>query len=259
MSFENKLRGDDDDEASDVASGAPPSFDFDFDPNDPDVVKVHYNLTGWTFDQRAELAEMLAEHGVPHQWEGEELVVPEVIEDHVDGLFDALEKEIGPFPVTLVDDQQSTEFGLDEWPVGDMETLKQALVEAEIPHRWEGRTLLVSQDAEAVVDDLLDAIEEGNIASLDEDKVAPDGALHSLYLNGDRLARDPAHANARSAILDLVPELAEDAPPFGMANRAWETIVAAAKNLVVVFEKASEPEVVAEAASELKLVCRPYV
>jgi hypothetical protein len=259
MAFENKLRGDEDDDAPEVAAGAPPAFDLDFDPNDPDVVKVHYDLAGWTFDQRAELSEMLAEHGVPHQWEAEELVVPEAIEDHVDQLFDELEKEIGPFPVALVDDEQSTEFGLDEWPVGDLETLKQSLIDAEIPHRWEGRTLLVSQDAETVVDDLLDAIEEGEIASLDESKVAPDGALHSLYLNGDRLARDPGHANSRVAILELVPALAADSPPFGMANRPWETIVAAAGVLISAFESAPEPAVIAEAATELRTVCRPYV
>mgnify|MGYP000252370377 CR=1 FL=1 len=46
-------------------------------------------------DQRAELAETLAEREVPHVWEGEELVVPEQIEAGVDALFDELEAEIG--------------------------------------------------------------------------------------------------------------------------------------------------------------------
>ena len=74
MPFVNNDRGDDED-STDVAAGAPP-FDRDFDPNDPDQTKVHYNLTGWGFEQRAELSETLAERGVPHVWDGEELVVP---------------------------------------------------------------------------------------------------------------------------------------------------------------------------------------
>ena len=163
---------EDDQESTAAAAGAPPAFDFDFDPYDPDQVKVHYNLTGWTFEQRAELAETLAERGVPHTWEGDELVVPEEIETDVDALFDELEREIGPFPVPLLDDEGVdgegvTEFDLAEWPAADIDVLQESLLEGEIPHRWAGRTLVVSRDAEHVVDDLLDAIESGDAASLD--------------------------------------------------------------------------------------------
>ena len=193
MAFVNKSGGDGEQESTDVAAGAPPAFDVDFDPNDPNQIKVHYDLTGWSLDQRAELAETLAELEVPHIWDAEELIVPEAIEQDVDGLFDRLESEIGPFPVPLLDDDGSTEFGLDEWPFRDIETLKQALVEAEIPHAWQGRTLLVAGDAEDVVDTLLDAIEAGEVASFDGDAEAPEGALHNLYVAADRLARDATH------------------------------------------------------------------
>ena len=259
MPFVNKSGGDGEEESTDVAAGAPPAFDVDFDPLDPDQVKVHYNLTGWSIDQRAELAETLAELGVPHTWEGEELIVPEVIENHVDALFDRLEAEIGPFPVPLLDGDESTEFGLDEWPVRDIETLKEALVEAEIPHVWHGRTLLVAHDAENVVDDLLDAIEAGEVASLDEDAEAPDGALHDLYIAGDRLARDITHAQSRNTVLTLVPELSPAVPPFGLAVGAWRVIVERAHVLVAHFEAAADPELLTAAADELRTACRPYV
>ena len=133
-------RGDDEDEdqSSATPSGAPP---IDWDPNDPDSVNVLYNVSAWSVDQRAELAATFADAGHPHAWEGDELVVPEQIEDAVDELFDHLEREIGPFPVGLAADVPSTEFGLDEWPPTDIEVLQQALLEAEIPHRWEGSTL----------------------------------------------------------------------------------------------------------------------
>jgi hypothetical protein len=45
MPFVNKSGADDEDER-DVAAGAPDPFDLDFDPNDPEQTKVHYNLTG---------------------------------------------------------------------------------------------------------------------------------------------------------------------------------------------------------------------
>jgi hypothetical protein len=243
-----------------AAAGAPPAYDIDFDPRDPDQVKVHYDVTGWTFEQRAELAETLAERGVPHVWEGDELVVPEAIEADVDALFDQLEREIGPFPVALADDEQGvTQFELDEWPAADIELLQQSLLEAEIPHRWSGRTLAVAADAEDVVDDLLDAIEAGETASLDESAEAPDGALQNLYVNADRLVRDGADGPARKALLALVPELSPQAPPFGLAGRAWTVIVANARSVVATIEDGADKEHVAAAADELRTVCRPYV
>lgn len=259
MPFVNKSGGESEEESSDVAAGAPPLFDVDFDPNDPEQVKVHYNLAGWTFDQRAELAETLAEHGVPHIWDGEELVIPESIEEPVDTLFELLEAEIGPFPIPLFDDDPATEFGLDEWPVGDIESLKTSLVEAEIPHRWERSTLFVATDAEHVVDDLLDAIENGEVASLDEDSEAPDGALHELFAAADRLRRDPTHSSAREKILELVPQLSPTAPPFGLPAGSWAAMVDSGGKLVAAFRSGAPTDELQESAENLHAVCRPWV
>jgi hypothetical protein len=250
MPFVNKSGADDEDER-DVAAGAPDPFDLDFDPNDPEQTKVHYNLTGWGFEPRAELSETLAERGVPHVWDGEELVVPEQIEAAVDALFDELEAEIGPFPVPLLEGDASTEFGLDEWSREDIQTLTESLNEAEIPHRWEDRTLLVARDAEHVVDDLLDAIEAGEVASLDEDAEAPDGALHDIYMAADRLARDATASAARTTVLELTPQLSPAAPPFGIAVRAWGTIIDHATAVVEAFDDGADPDRVQAAANEL--------
>ena len=259
MAILNKSGGDDEDDRGNAAAGTPDLFDLDFDPNDPDQTKVHYNLTGWGFEQRAELSETLAERGVPHIWDEEELVVPEQIEAAVDALFDELEAEIGPFPVPLLEGDASTEFGLDEWPVRDVETLREAIIDAEIPHLWRGRTLLVAQDAEDVVDDLLDAIEAGDVALIDEDAEAPDGALHDLYVAADRLARDATHSGGRATVLELVPQLSPTVPPFGMAGGAWGVIVGHAQALHERFVEGADAELLAAQADELRTVCRPYV
>ena len=67
MAILSKSGGQDDEESTDVASGAPPAFDVDFDPNDPEQVKVHYNLSGWGFEQRAELGVLRAQSVVIDQ------------------------------------------------------------------------------------------------------------------------------------------------------------------------------------------------
>jgi hypothetical protein len=100
VAFVNKQAGDQA-ESGRAASGQP----IDFDPNDPDVVKVHYDVSVWTFDQRAELSEALADAEFPHYWDGDELVVPEAVEDDVDALFERLEQLFGPFPIVLQDDR----------------------------------------------------------------------------------------------------------------------------------------------------------
>ena len=257
MSFVN--RGDGSDHRARDAAGGPPSLDVDFDPHDPDQVRVHYDLSGWGIEQRAEVAETLAEREIPHRWEGDELVVLELHESLVDAAFEELERELGPFPVVLGADEDGTPFELGDWTPGDVEMLQQSLTEAEIPHRWEGATLVVAPDAELVVDDLVDAVEAGEAASLDEQAEAPDGALATLFSSADRLARDADDAAARSGLIALVPDLAADAPPYGMAMRAWAVIVERARLLVERLTDDSEPGGVSAAAEELRVATRPYV
>ncbi|MEJ7799538.1 MAG: hypothetical protein WKF60_03410, partial [Ilumatobacter sp.] len=108
-------------------------------------------------------------------------------------------------------------------------------------------------------DDLLDAIEAGDVATLGADAEAPDGALHDLFRAADNLARDATHTSGRQTLLDLVPRLSAAAPPFGIAVNAWSAIVGRAETVVEQFELGADPEHVTEAADDLRSVCRPYV
>ena len=159
MAFVNKQGGV---EKQNETAGAGEMLDFD--PNDDSIVKVHYDVTVWSFDQQAELAEAMAEANIPHAWDGTELVVPEDYEDRVDAIFERLEQELGPFPIVLGEDEPSTEFGLDEWTDADRALLTESLVVSGVRHRWEASTVVVAEDAEDAVDDLLDAIESGELA-----------------------------------------------------------------------------------------------
>jgi hypothetical protein len=248
-----------------ATSGEP----IDFDPNDPDVVKVHYDLTVWTFDQRAELSEALADAEFPHYWDGSELVVPESVEDDVDALFERLEELFGPFPIILQDDEESTEYGLDEWSEGDRKALTDALIDAEIPHRWEGTTLTVAADAEAAVDDLLDRIETGEMGgdTTDGGVAAPEGALSTMFVAADKLAKDPLDTGARTSLLDLFPQLDPKHPPYGIAVRTWAAGVDGVGRLVELIDDHaqqtgtdawSETDMIS-AAQELRALVRPLV
>ena len=258
MSFVNRSGGEQKRQTQ-ASSGAPPVDDFD--PADPDTVKVHYDVSGWSFDQRGELAAAFAEAGLPHGWDGHEFVVPEAAEDAADALFAHLDAELGPFPIGLGEHEGSTEFGLDEWPAADLEILRTALVDAEIPHRWEGHTIFVATDAEDVVDDLLDAIERGDIASYDPDADggAPDGALGRLFTIGDRLARDPSESGARFELFELAPQLDPRTPPFGLAVSAWSVVVQRVNDLTSDFEIDADHSDIIGHAQELRTITRPYV
>ncbi len=264
MAFVNKQSGDEA-EQDRAASGEP----IDFDPNDPDVVKVHYDVSAWNFDQRAELSEALAEAEIPHAWDGDELVVPEVVEAAVDALFDELEKILGPFPIALDDDAESTEFGLDEWSDADRTVLTEALIASEVPHRWDGTTVVVASDAEHAVDDLLDAIEAGELLGDggDDAMAAPEGALSTMFLAADRLAKDPMDAGARTDLLALAPLVDGKTPPYGMAQRPWAGAVAGVDAIVGLIDHdaatgspgdTSESDIIG-AAQELRSLLRPYV
>ncbi len=213
-----------------AAAGLP----IDFDPNDDSIVKVHYDLSAWTFEQRAELAEALAGAELQHYWDEEELVVPEAVEAATDAMFEQLEAEMGPFPVGLGADDESVEYGLDEWSDSDRSTLTEALVEAEIPHRWDRMTLHVAADAEEDVDALLDSIEAGEIGPADGggENEPPEGALSDIFLVANKLAKDPFDAKARRQLIDLDGLIDKKHPPYALAPRVWSQTVAAVASIV---------------------------
>lgn len=235
---------------------------FDWNPTDPDTVKVHYDVSAWTLDQRAELSEALADDEIPHVWDGDELVVPEEIESRADELFARLEAVLGPFAVRLADDDPSVEFGLDEWLQSDRDTLTAALVEGEVPHRWDGTSLFVAAEAEQVVDELLDAIESGTlvVTGTDPGAAPPEHALSTLFASADRLAKNPADQVGPTDLGELLDQLELSHPPYGVAAGTWSKIIETGHHLLDVCD-AAEPSSsdIIGVAQELRALVRQYV
>jgi hypothetical protein len=234
----------------------------DWNPNDPDAVKVHYDVSAWSIDQRAELAEALAEEDLAHVWDGEELVVPEELEEDVDELFARLEALLGPFAVPLDAADPGVEFGLDEWPPVDRATLTQALIEAEIPHRWDATTVTVATDAEQAVDELLDGIEQGTLvlAGADDAAVAPEDAFPTLHAAADRLAKDADDQHGREQLLDMAAQLDRSRPAYGVSVGAWARCIDSMEELVALLdEPTSTSSDIIGAAQDLRSRVRQYV
>jgi hypothetical protein len=198
-------------------------------------------------------------------WESDgdvdELVVPEELEAVTDDLFARLEEALGPFPIPLGEDDNPVEYGLDEWPAADRATLTTAVVEAEIPHRWEGATLYVPAAAEQAVDELLDALEAGTLAVHAADENAPpEDALSRLFAASDRLAKDADDRVGRDEVIALAGILLPNHAPYGVGGAAWSKVVALNAHLAELSddEDASGSDVIG-IAQELRALVRQYV
>ena len=121
----------------------------------------------------------------------------------------------------LADDEPFTTFNLDEWSLADRNTLSDSLIEAEIPHRWKDTTVLVAADAEHAVDDLLDAIEAGELLATGDGVEPPDGAFGTMFVAADKLAKDPIDDEPGPASRSRPSRSTLAHPPYGSAPRAW--------------------------------------
>lgn len=248
----------------------------DWSPNDPDAVNVYYDLAAWTPDQQAELTEALAEAGIPHGWDGTELVVPEARELEVDALFEVLETQLGiastDTPATaaatvtpaLASGEPLTEYELEGWSVADRQLLTESLITARIPHRWEGATLVVPTPAEEAVDELLDEVEGGEVVTMpsgDVEAAAGVELLDAFFTAGDRLARDPLDADGLQALLRALDAADVAAPPPGVMLSVWREACNLADLLADALAGSDQPDELAAIAlaERLRDTIRPSV
>jgi hypothetical protein len=257
----------------------------DWNPNDPDATRVHYDLASWSFEQMAELAAALADAEVPHAWDGNELIVPESAEDATDDIVAQVEMRLGIAstdggdgqrePVPLADDAPSTEYDLAEWEQAERDLITAHLVSRGLPFRWEEDVLLVSTDHEQLVDSILDDVENDEGVELpsdeDDDQEDRDGdadedrlpfeTLTTFFLAGDRLQRNPLDADGLEQLLSATDVADPDRPPYGVDKRLWQRMCELADDLAAALVDGDEPDVVETqaVAAELHDLLRPYV
>jgi len=254
----------------------------DWNPDDPDATRVYYDLSAWSIDQQGELASELADAEIPHSWEGNELVVPEEVEQAADlliadveirlGIQDEVEgEEPGDADLTevaridLQPDVETTEFGLDEWTADDRGLVDRALVGAGIPFRWEAATLLVATTDEDVVDAILDSVEAGETDDLAEVAAEADQlpfeTLTTFFLAGERLRRNPLDAEGLEQLIKATDVADPRYAPYGVELPLWKRSCELAEQLadVLADEVDVDNDAAMAVAEQLHDLLRPYV
>ena len=267
----------------------------DWDPNDPDQTRVHYDLSRWSFDQQAELASDLSEAAIPHAWDDNELLVPEEFEIATDAAISLVEDRLGiddaalvaadgaigePEPIELGEDIVITEYDLAEWTDQQRHAVGTLLVRQHLPFRWDEHTLLVATEHEGSVEAILDAVESGEHdvePVIDEpdadaelsaqadvaggDAQLPFETLTTFFLAGERLQKNPLDASGLEELMRALDVADPANPPYGVERKLWEQTCELADELADALTEDDEPDVEAaqEIAVELHDLLRPVV
>ena len=255
----------------------------DWNPLDPDAESVHYDLGSWTVDQRAAVAEVFAEAEVPHAWVGDEVVVPAELEEVADVLLDRLEQEFGvdgsayanrgsSATIDEASDDEITEYELDEWADNERSRLSELLVASGIPFKWEGALLVTLTDFEDTVDELLDAVEAGDVTIVDSpgsgratmsaarSEVSGE-TLTQMFLAAERLQRDPLDADGLAILVRVLDDVEDGGTPFGVPVPAWRQALELADQLADALAGGDIPDEISamEVAQRLFVTLRPHV
>jgi hypothetical protein len=253
----------------------------EWNPNDPDATRVHYDLANWSFEQMAELAAALADATIPHAWDGNELIVPESAEGDTDDIVAQVEMRLGIASdgdaesppreaIPLEEDVASTEYDLAEWESGERELVTSHLVARGLPFRWEEDVLLVGTENEELVDAILDEVENDEGVELPDDDDGDDEddadrlpfeTLTTFFLAGDRLQKNPLDADGLEQLLAAIDVADPDRPPYGVDKRLWVRTCELADDLAAALVDGDEPDAVETqaVAAELHDLLRPYV
>ena len=135
----------------------------EWNPKDEQALSTRYDLTDWSVDERADVVAALAQAEVSHQWDGDELVVPQEQEETVEDILDELEEQMDANDDEETADDNITEYELEEWTEGERKQLCDMLDNLDIGYRWDGTVLLVPIGVEAVVDSCLDSIDSRGV------------------------------------------------------------------------------------------------
>ena len=161
--------------------------------------------------------------------------------------------------------EDEVEYDLVEWDAGERGAATAALLEADIPYRWEGDlVLVVPAVAEEEVDQLLDELGEVEELDEDDDEGADGGeeaqsAMADLFVAADRLQHDPTDPDVVLEVLDAANLVADSAPPYGIARPVWRRIQDLASTVVTDLEDSVDEETVAADARALREYLRDLV
>jgi hypothetical protein len=164
--------------------------------------------------------------------------------------------------------EEQVEYDLREWGVGERSSATFALLEVDIPYRWEADlVLVVPAVAEHEVDRLLDELED--VEELDDDALDSNGsvdggeeaqgAMGDLFVAADRLQHDPTDHRMIADALEAGTTVADCVAPYGIERPVWRQIQALAAALMTDLDEAADEETVATSARALREYLRDLV
>ncbi len=237
--------------------------------------QVVYDLSEWPLDAQSDAAQILAESGIPHVWQGTDVLMPLIHESAADRLLEGVEKahgleDGGTSEITdadgpaVADASGETEYDLSAWPTPQRMELVEKLVELSVPHRWEGDLLIVSTNLEDTVDDVLDEMEGGNVATLgdeveiaEEDDLDPAAVLTGLFLASERMRKNKVDVDIYGGLLESLEMSDPERPPYGFDPKIWEKALELGEDLADAV--AADTDEVDQLADELFQLLRPFV
>jgi hypothetical protein len=171
-----------------------------------------------------------------------------------------------PLMLAEGNDEEEVDYDLAEWQVGERSSATTALVEAEIPYRWEqDLVLVVPAVAEEEVDLLLDELDEVDELEEAEDGGDLDGgamaqeAMGDLFVAADRLQHDPLDDKMAADFLMAAGTVSASGPPYGIERPVWRQIQGLAATLATDLEEAADEDTVAADARAIREYLRDLV
>ena len=218
--------------------------------------EVELELDDWSEPARAALDERLHLLEAPHRWEGALLVVPEQDAAWVERILEQVEDERS---AELDPDAEQIGYDLAGWDEPNRDLLVAALEDEAIAFGFDGDELIVHEIDEQRVDELIDEIVSPGAPPADGGEARTE-VMGELFVAADRLAHDPRDHEGRRAIRAGAEEAATHAPPYGMDKAWWQGVGERCAALVLLFDgPVGDEEPIADAASSLREVLRPYV
>jgi hypothetical protein len=238
--------------------------------------------------QRLKVDELFWENGVPHAWDGANLIVRPEDEEQADQLLEDADE--GEF---LDRDVEQISYELEEWDDTHRERLVNALEGASIEHAWDANgELVVLADDEERVDAIVEVLEEewdgpeltaadieaaaradeaafeagadgeadGDEAAEGDDVEVPAGELLSdVFVAADRLVHDPADSEGVLGYVNAAEAVERLALPFGFSPAVWKDMQQRILELRESIEGDVDDDVILEQASSVRNQLRAYV
>ncbi|CAB4820251.1 MAG: hypothetical protein F2737_10695 [Actinobacteria bacterium] len=251
-----------------------PGEDIDIRLLDEDE-QVVYDLSAWPIDAQTETAIAFAESGLPHLWDGTDLIIPEVHEESADRMLERIEDQFDLVEgeereMLAEEDAESagpgsvgetsggdTEFPLDGWDSSRRMELVERLVELSVPHHWEGELLVVPTDRDEDVEAILDEMDGIEPRSEPSSHIDPAEIASVLFLTAERMRKGKVDATKYAELLEALDAAEPAQPPFGVDPNLWMQMLELGEDLAdAVAEDTDEIE---EVASNLYALLRPLI